>query len=87
MTVPATAGEGTELAAMRLINAVLYPFITATSFGKNRIGKPSGGGPAASYAEGDTPESVAALVLQAIEQGQAQYFANDRLRKMAGADA
>jgi hypothetical protein len=27
---------------------------------------------------------VAGLVLQAIEEGQAQYFANDRLRKMAG---
>ncbi len=35
-------------------------------------------------AEGDTPEFVASLVLQAIEEGQAQYFANDRLRKMAG---
>jgi hypothetical protein len=29
-------------------------------------------------------EFVAGLVLQAIEEGQAQYFANDRLRKMAG---
>jgi hypothetical protein len=27
---------------------------------------------------------VAGLVPQAIEEGQAQYFANDRLRKMAG---
>jgi len=24
------------------------------------------------------------LVVKAIEEGQAQYFANDRLRKMAG---
>ena len=30
---------------------------------------------------------VAGLVLQAVEEGQAQYFTNDRLRKMAGAAA
>jgi hypothetical protein len=36
-------------------------------------------------AAGDKPEFVAGLVLQAIEEGQAQYFANERLRKMAGA--
>jgi hypothetical protein len=36
------------------------------------------------YADGDKPEFVAGLVLQAIEEGQAQYLANDRLRKMAG---
>jgi hypothetical protein len=45
------------------------------------------GGPASNYAEGDKPEFVAGLVLQAIKEGQAQYFANDRLRKMAGAAA
>jgi hypothetical protein len=38
----------------------------------------------AERADGDKPEFVANLVLQAIEEGQAQYFANDRLRKMAG---
>ena len=46
-----------------------------------------GGGPASNYAEGDKPEFVAGLVLQAIEEGQAQYFASDRLRNMAGAAA
>ena len=40
--------------------------------------------PASNYADGDKPEFVANLVLQAIEEGQAQYFANDRPRKMAG---
>jgi hypothetical protein len=48
------------------------------------MGNPSTGGPSSNYAEGDTPEFVASIVLQAIEEGQAQYFANDRLRKMAG---
>jgi hypothetical protein len=43
--------------------------------------------PAAGYADGDKSEFVAGLVLQAIEEGQAQYFANDRLRKITGAGA
>jgi NAD(P)-dependent dehydrogenase (short-subunit alcohol dehydrogenase family) len=63
----------------------IYPFITATNFGKNRMANsPSGGGPAANYADGDKPEFVAGLVLKAIEEGEAQYFANERLRQMAG---
>jgi hypothetical protein len=48
------------------------------------MGNPASGGPSADYAEGDKPEFVAGLVLEAIKEGQAQYFANDRLRKMAG---
>jgi len=40
--------------------------------------------PSANYAEGDNPEFVAGLILKAIEEGEAQYFANDRLRQMAG---
>jgi short-subunit dehydrogenase len=73
-----------ELEKHRIVVGEIYPFITATNFGKNRMGNSSGGGPAADYADGDKPEFVANLVLQAIEEGQAQYFANDRLRKMAG---
>src|SRR5579864_1553781 len=76
-----------ELAKDRIVVSEIYPFITATNFGKNRMGNPGGGGPSSDYAEGDKPEFVAGLVLQAIEEGQAQYFANDRLRKMAGAAA
>jgi short-subunit dehydrogenase len=73
-----------ELEEQRIVVSEIYPFITATNFGKNRMGNPAGGGPASTYADGDKPEFVANLVLQAIEEGQAQYFANDRLRKMAG---
>src|SRR5215471_14493819 len=61
-----------ELAGDHIVVSEVYPFITATNFGKNRMGNPTGGGPASSYAEGDTPEFVAGLVLQAIEEGQAQ---------------
>lgn len=62
----------------------VYPFITATNFGKNRMGSPAGGGPSSNYADGDTPEFVADLIVKAIEEGEAQYFANDRLRQLAG---
>ena len=73
-----------ELEKDAIVVNEIYPFITATNFGKNRMGNPADGGPAANYAQGDTPEFVAGLVLQAIEEGQAQYFANDRLRQLAG---
>ena len=45
----------------------------------------SRGGPSADYGDGDTPEFVAEIVVKAIEEGEAQYFANDRLRQLAGA--
>jgi short-subunit dehydrogenase len=70
-----------ELEKDGIVVSEVYPFITATNFGKNRMGN---GGPPSTYADGDKPEFVAGLVVQAIEEGQAQYFANERLRKMAG---
>lgn len=72
-----------ELEKDHIVVSEVYPFITATNFGKNRMGTPAGGGPSSNYAAGDKPEFVASLVLKAIEEGQAQYFANDNLRKMA----
>jgi short-subunit dehydrogenase len=73
-----------ELEKDHIVVSEIYPYVTATNFGRNRMGSPAGGGPSANYAEGDAPEFVGGLVLQAIEEGQPQYFANDRLRKMAG---
>jgi short-subunit dehydrogenase len=73
-----------ELAGDHIVVSEVYPFITATNFGKNRMGSPAGGGPSSNYAEGDTPEYVAEIVVKAIEEGGAQYFANDRLRQLAG---
>lgn len=72
-----------ELAKDSIVVSEVYPYITATNFGKNRLVNPAGGGPDANYADGDTPEFVADLILKAITQGEAQYFANDRIRKMA----
>ena len=76
-----------ELEQDGIVVSEIYPFITATNFGKNRMGNPAGGGPTANYADGDKPEFVAGLVLQAIEEGRAQYFANERICRMAGAAA
>ena len=77
----------TELEKDRIVVSEVYPFVTATNFGKNRMGNPARGGPSTHYADGDKPEFVAGLVLQAVEEGQAQYFANDRLRQMASGSA
>jgi short-subunit dehydrogenase len=74
-----------ELEKDHIVVSEIYPVVTATNFGKNRMGSPAGGGPPSNYAAGDKPQFIADLVLQAIAEGQAQYFANDRLRKMAGA--
>jgi short-subunit dehydrogenase len=71
-----------ELAGDGIVVSQVYPFITATNFGKNRVG--STDGPPADYSRGDTPEFVAEIVLRAIREGEAEYFANDRLREMAG---
>jgi len=74
-----------ELEKDGIVVSEVYPFVTATNFGKNRMGNPAGGGPASNYAAGDAPEFVGGLILQAIQEGSAQYFASDRMRQMARA--
>ncbi len=70
-----------ELAESGIVVSQVYPFVTDTNFGKNRMG--STDGPAADYSKGDTPEFVAEIVLKAITEGEAEYFANDQLRQLA----
>ena len=70
-----------ELAADGIVVSEVYPTLTATNFGANRIDT----GPDADYTVGDRPEFVAGLIAQAVEGGGAQYFANDYLRGLAGA--
>lgn len=70
-----------ELADDGIAVSEVYPTLTATNFGANRLG----GGPEADYSAGDPPELVAGLIVRAIEDGGAQYFANEYLRKLAGA--
>lgn len=69
-----------ELAGDGIVVSEVYPTLTATNFGVNRLG----GGPEADYSVGDPPELVAGLIVRAIEEGDAQYFANEYLRTLAG---
>ena len=71
-----------ELAADAIVVSEVYPGMTATDFGRNRLGS---GGATTDYSVGDPPELVADLIVTAIEGGEAQYFVNDFLRKLAGA--
>jgi short-subunit dehydrogenase len=71
-----------ELAAAGIVVSEVYPGMTATDFGRNRLGS---GGDTTDYSAGDPPEKVAELIVAAIEGGDAQYFINDFLRKLAGA--
>lgn len=70
-----------ELADDGIAVSDVYPTMTATNFGVNRLG----GGPTVDYSAGDPPELVAGLIIAALEEGGAQYFANDYLRALAGA--
>jgi NAD(P)-dependent dehydrogenase (short-subunit alcohol dehydrogenase family) len=69
-----------ELAGDGIAVSEVYPTLTATNFGANRIGT----GPDADYSVGDPPSHVAGLIAQALEEGGAEYFANDYLRSLAG---
>ena len=69
-----------ELAGDGIVVSEVYPTLTATNFGANRIGT----GPDADYSVGDPPGYVAGLIAMAIEEGGAQYFANEHLRALAG---
>ncbi|MFN0143790.1 MAG: SDR family NAD(P)-dependent oxidoreductase [Mycobacterium sp.] len=71
-----------ELAPAGSGASVVYPGLPATDCGRNRLGA---GGEATDYSAGDPPELVADLIVAAIEGGEAQYFVNDFLRKLAGA--
>ena len=61
-----------ELAKDGIAVSEVYPFVTDTNFGKNRMGKSAASGPSTDYAAGDKPGFVANLILKAIEEGQTQ---------------
>ena len=73
-----------ELEKDRIVVGEIYPSMTATNLGKNSMGNLAGAGPRTNFVDPDPPEFVADLVLKAIDEGKAQYFANDRIRQMAG---
>lgn len=72
-----------ELKGDGIVVSQVYPAVTATNFGVNRMGN-SPNAPKADYSKGDSAASVAALVVKAVQEGDAEYFANDYLKSLAG---
>jgi short-subunit dehydrogenase len=80
-----------ELKNDSIVVSVVYPYITLTNFEENTIKDPSlienmeqeGTTPFPT----DTPEYVAQKILEGIESGEAEIFAHDWMKKMAGRDA
>jgi short-subunit dehydrogenase len=77
-----------ELAADNIIVSLVYPRITATNFGVNRISSRAGAGqpgqnrPSADYSSGDTPEYIAQIILKALLEGEAEYFAQEYMKQL-----
>ena len=66
--------------------SLVYPRLTATAFGQNKVPSGMAGGvpgrPAADYTKGDPPEHIAGLILKALLEGGAEYFAHPDMQKL-----
>ncbi|HEY9690608.1 MAG TPA: SDR family oxidoreductase [Oculatellaceae cyanobacterium] len=77
-----------ELAADNIKVSLVYPALTATNFGVNKILSNSSAGqdlkdrPATDYSDGDTPEYIAQIILKALVEGEAEYFAHERMKQL-----
>jgi short-subunit dehydrogenase len=74
-----------ELKRDNIVVGVVYPYITLTNFGKNTIKDPQGEDrqPGNSPTPADTAEYIAQKILEGIENGEAEIFAHDWMKKMA----
>lgn len=81
MGFSATARE--ELKDEGIVVSQVYPAVTATNFGVNRMGN-STKAPKADYSKGDSPAMIAGIVVKAVIEGGAEYFANEYLKGLAG---
>ena len=76
-----------EFAPHGILVSSVYPGMTATNFGVNKVVADeekgaSGTGPVRDYTKGDAPEAVAELIVKALEEGEAEYFMHERMRTM-----
>ena len=78
--VSMTARE--ELQSDNIVVSEVYPYITDTNFGKNKICA-SESVDSVDYTQGDSPEYVAGIIINAIEEGSPQYFANKHIEGLA----
>ncbi len=86
--VSLTARE--ELKNDNIAVSVVYPYITLTNFEKNTIKYPPGDNTEREVSgpfPADTAEYVAQKILEGIESGDAEIFAHDWMKKMAGGGA
>jgi len=59
-----------ELEKDHIVVSEVYPFVTATNFGKNRMGNPAGGGPSSNYDEEIRPNSWQASFCKRLKKGK-----------------
>lgn len=72
-----------ELAGDNIVVSQVYPGVTATNFGVNRMAAANVQGPPADYSSGQPANEVADVVIQAIEGGEAHYFCNEFIEGLA----
>lgn len=69
-----------ELAPDGIVVSVVYPGLTATNFGYNAVDATPERG--AYYAQGDSPEYVAGLILEAVQTGAPELLAESVRRRL-----
>jgi short-subunit dehydrogenase len=85
-SISLTARE--ELKTAGIVVSVVYPYITLTNFEKNTIKDPSlleeREQEGVNRFPADTPEYLAQKILEGMESGEAEIFAHDWMKRMAG---
>jgi short-subunit dehydrogenase len=73
-----------ELEQDGIVVSQVYPGLTATNFGENRAtsGPPRPETQRHDFAGGDSPDYIAELIARAIVEGEAEYFAHERMVEM-----
>ena len=76
-----------ELGKDGILVSQVYPGMTNTNFGVNKhvadpVNGASGNGPVRDYTKGDPPEMIAELIAKALVEGEAEYFAHERMRTL-----
>ena len=74
-----------ELLPENIRVSLVYPRLTATDFGRNKVRSERDNGlgdrPPADYTRGDPPEHIAGLIRRALLEGEAEYFAHEDMRR------